>query len=170
MPCARAYISFAFASNEIYIYLFLLHKSIMKKVLVLTVIAMLVLLAACGGKQMEAKPLSSRSPTAAAVSEPETAAPSAEESSGETAAQAIVDLREQMQNVPATTTTSSPKEGSTGMPPAPAGVTGKDALAARTKALFSKSTGITEAVDVVTTFPDYSKESNLPEGYGGESQ
>ncbi len=141
----------------------------MKKVLVLTVIAMLVLLAACGGKQMQAKPLSSRMPTAAAVSEPAPSAP-AEETSGETAAQAIIDLREQMQNVPATTKVTSPKEGSTGMPPAPTGVTGKDALAARTKALFSKSTGITEAVDVVTTFPDYSKESNLPEGYGGESQ
>ncbi len=140
----------------------------MKKVLVLTVIAMLVLLAACGGKQMQAKPLSSRTPTAAVVSEPEPSAPA--ESSGETAAQAIIDLREQMQNVPATTKVTSPKEGSTGMPPAPEGVTGKDALAARTRALLSKSTGISEAVDVVTTFPDYSQESNLPEGYGGESQ
>ncbi len=140
----------------------------MKKVLVLTVIAMLVLLAACGGRQMEAKPLSSRAPTAAVVSEPEPAP--AEEGSRETAAEAIVELREQMQNMPATTTTPSPKEGSTGMPPAPAGVTGKDALAARTRALFSKSTGISEAVDAVTKFPDYSKESNLPKEYqqGGQ--
>ncbi|MEM2916460.1 MAG: hypothetical protein QXT19_03840 [Candidatus Woesearchaeota archaeon] len=139
----------------------------MKRVLVFTAIVMLVLLAACSGKQMEAKPLSSRAPTAAVVSEP---APAPEESNGKTAAQAIVELREQMQNAPVITTTPSPKEGSTGMPPAPAGLTGKDALAARTRALFSKSTSISEAVDAVTKFPDYSKESNLPEEYqqGGQ--
>ncbi len=141
----------------------------MNKAVILTVIAMLVLLTACGGKQLEAKPLSSRAPTAAVISEPEPA-PAPEQTSIETAAQAIVRLREQMQNVQPITKTSSLKEGNTGMPPAPAGVTGKDALAARTRALFSKSTGISEAVDAITAFPDYSKESNLPEEYqqGGQ--
>jgi hypothetical protein len=142
----------------------------MRKVIVFAVIAMLVLLAACGGNKIAAKPLSSRTPTAAATT-PEPA-PSAPEPAPEmTAAQAIKELQEQMQNTPATTTTTSPKTATTGMPPAPAGVTGKDALLARTRALYSTGSGVNGiSGGVVTDFPDYRDESNLPKEYqqGGQ--
>jgi hypothetical protein len=141
----------------------------MKKVAVFAVIAMLVLLAACGGNQMKAKPLSARTPTAAAVNQAAAPAPqpATEPAPEVTAADAIKELQEQIQNTPVST---GPKTGSTGMPPAPTGVTGKDALLARTRALFSNSSAYGK-VEADTEFgPRYDDESDLPEEYqqGGQ--
>jgi hypothetical protein len=143
----------------------------MRKVIVLAVITMLVLLAACGGNQMKAKPLSARTPTAAAVNEAAAPAPTPQptpaQDSGVSAADALKELQQQMKNV---TISTGPKVATTGMPPAPTGVTGKDALLARTHDYMTQSTGVTGVTDVITTFPNYHDESNLPTEYqqGGQ--
>lgn len=140
----------------------------MRKVIALAVILMLVLLTACGGNKIQAKPLSARTPTAAAVNQAAPAPTPAPEPAPEvTAAEAIKELQDQIQTTPVST---GPKTGSTGLPPAPTGVTGKDALLARTKALMSQSTGVSGVSDVITDLPDYHDESNLPVEYqrGGQ--
>jgi hypothetical protein len=143
----------------------------MRKVIVLAVIAMLVLLAACGGNQMKAKPLSARTPTAAAVNEAAAPAPqptpTPAQDSGVSAADALKELQQQMKNV---TISTGPKVATTGMPPAPTGVTGKDALLARTRALMTQSTGVKDVSGVTTSFPNYQDASNLPKEYqqGGQ--
>jgi hypothetical protein len=137
----------------------------MNKWVVFTAIALLVFLVACKGKQMEAQPL--RAPTGIPAEEPlpvvapEPAAAPVEEGSGKTAAEAIKDLQAQL-------TTSAPATGGkTLYPPAPAGVTGEEALRARTRALYSQGTGVNQITGgVVTDFPDYTKSSNLPGEYG----
>ncbi len=127
----------------------------MRKILVLTVIAMLVLLSACGEKQMQAKPLSSRAPTAAATTEPAPEpTPELEPSTGKTAAEAIKEL----QIPPVVPTTSTVKQATTGLPPAPEGVTGKDALAARTHSLYSQGSEVPDNMltgGVITDLPKY---------------
>lgn len=129
--------------NEIYKYLFLLHKSIMRKVFVIAVIALLVLLVACG-KTQTAKPLKlpAQEQAAPVVSEPVVE----DEGTGMTAAEAIKNLQIP---VPKPSTTTG-KVASTGLPPAPAGVTGVDALKARTKALYSVGSPVTGAVTADT--------------------
>lgn len=109
----------------------------MRKAVIFAVIVMLVLLTACGGNKIQAKPLSARTPTAAVpVEQAPPAAPAPQPAPKMTAAQAIKELQEQMANTPVTTSTG-PKTATTGMPPAPQGLTGKDALLARTRALYS---------------------------------
>jgi hypothetical protein len=125
----------------------------MRKVIVFAVIAMLVLLSACGGNQMTAKPLSSRTPSGAVAlpaAQPEPAAPAAEPT--KTAAEAIKDLKEQMANAPVS---SGPKTGSTGMPPAPSGLTGKDALKARMRGLMNQTLDVDLPTNVSTEFTHY---------------
>jgi len=116
----------------------------MRKAVVFAVIAMLLFLAACSGNKIQAKPLSSRTPTAAAPVQP-APQPAPEPKHEVTAAEAIKQLREQMQNAPATTSTG-PKTATTGMPPAPEGVTGKDALLARTRALYSRGSEVPDNI------------------------
>ncbi len=141
----------------------------MKKILVLAVIAMLVLLSACGGNKIQAKPLSSRAPTAAATT-PQPPAPAAPEpTSGKTAAEAIKEL----EIPPVVPKTSTVKQATTGLPPAPTGLTGEDALKARTKALYSTGSGVPGSLltgGAITNLPNYHDESNLPEEYqrGGQ--
>jgi predicted small lipoprotein YifL len=115
----------------------------MRKVLVIAVIALLVLLVACG-KTQTAKPLKLPSePVSAPAMETPSSEPVVEdEGTGMTAAEAIKDLQV---TVPKPSTTTG-KVASTGLPPAPAGVTGVDALKARTKALYSQGSPVTGAV------------------------
>ncbi|MEM4246881.1 MAG: hypothetical protein QXR48_02490 [Candidatus Woesearchaeota archaeon] len=114
----------------------------MRKGVVFAVIAMLVLLTACGGNKIQAKPLSARTPTAAVpVEQTPSPTPASEQAPKMTAAQAIKELQEQMANTPAISSTG-PKTATTGMPPAPQGLTGKDALLARTRALYSTSSEV----------------------------
>jgi hypothetical protein len=142
----------------------------MRKAIVLAVIAMLVLLAACGGNQMKAKPLSARTPTAAAVNQA-TAAPAPEANPAPapevTAAEAIKELQQQIQNTP---TTKSPTVVNTGIPPAPSGLTGRDAMLARMKLYMNQSVGVKGVTGVITDLPDYTDTSNLPKEYqqGGQ--
>lgn len=136
---------------------------------VLIAIALLVFLAACKGGQVDATPLKTpvAAPVEAPAPAPETeAAPAAEASSGKTAAEALQELEQQMVASGAT----GPKQATTLYPPAPTGVTGKEALKARTRSLYSQGTGVSQITGgVITEFPDYSKSSSLPEGYGDDS-
>ncbi|MEM4240150.1 MAG: hypothetical protein QXM31_02590 [Candidatus Woesearchaeota archaeon] len=132
----------------------------MKKVIVLAAILMILVLTACGGNQMQAKPLSARTPTAAATSPEPAPAPTPEPAPTMTAAQAIKELQEQMQSAPATTSTG-PKTATTGLPPAPKGLTGKDALLARTHALYSTGSEVPDSMltgGVVRDLPKLSNE------------
>ncbi len=160
-------VSLPFASQgrgEILIYLSLLRKSSMNKAVVIAVIAMLVLLAACGNKQMQAKPL--KTPNGAVVGLPAeptpTTAPEPEPAPTKTAAEALKEFEEQQ----LTSGTTGAKQGSTGMPPAPTGVTGLDALKARTKSLYKTGSGIGEAVDADREFG--SRFDDLPDDYGND--
>lgn len=114
----------------------------MRKVFVIAVIALLLVLVACG-KTQTAKPLKLPSePVSAPAMETPSAEPVVEEGSGMTAAEAIKDLQ-----IPVPTpSTATGKVATTGLPPAPAGVTGVDALKARTKALYSVGSPVTGAV------------------------
>jgi hypothetical protein len=137
----------------------------MRKVIVFAAIAILVLLAACGSKQMDAKPLKSTTPTAAATisePEPEQEAPAADEGTTKTAAEALAELEQQLNSAPV----SGPKQGSTGLPPAPAGVTGTDALKARTKALYSQGASVPGDVD--SDYHEGSISDDLPDDYNND--
>ncbi len=148
--------------SEIYLYLSLLRTSSMNKAGIIAVIALLVLLAACGNKQMQAQPLKTQN-TAVVESPAELQPQQSEPQPTKTAAEALKEL-EQRQILPVTT---GAKQGSTGMPAAPAGVTGEDALRARTRSLYSQGTGVNQITGgVVAEFPDYTKKSSLPDGYG----
>jgi hypothetical protein len=131
----------------------------MRKVLVIAAIIFLVFLAACGETQ-RAKPLK-QSPTAAVVAAPQPEAPVADAAPTKTAAEAIKELQiEQVQ------TESGPKSATTGMPPAPAGLTGQDAMKARMKALYSQSQEVENIGDVDTDFG--SRFDDLPDDYGND--
>lgn len=147
----------------------------MKKIIVITVIALLILLAACGSKQMTAKPL--KSPTGAVAGLQKTAQKTTTQTTPQkatpvepqkTAAEAIKELKQGMST---STAAAAPKKGTDLYPPAPAGVTGKDALKARTKALLTQSKTLTLDGKVDTTFgARYHTKSgsskNLPSNYG----
>jgi predicted small lipoprotein YifL len=134
----------------------------MRKVMVFAAIAMLVLLAACGSKQMDAKPLKSTPTAAVTASEPEPAPESSapvDEDSGKTAAEALAELEQQLNSAPV----AGPKQATTGLPPAPAGVTGVDALKARTRAMMSQGAPVPGDVD--SDYHEGSISDDLPEGY-----
>ena len=145
----------------------LLRKSGMRKaVLIAVMLVLLLFVASCGNKQMQAKPLKSRSPTGAVAGLPEAApepqAEPADESSGKTAAEAL----KEFQAGQLASGTTGAKTGSTGMPPAPAGLKDKEALAARTHALYDKSTPVGDVEadrDFGTRFKD------LPDEYANSN-
>jgi hypothetical protein len=122
----------------------------------------LLLLAACTS-QLEAQPISE--PESMPIEE--TPAPTPEPAPAEptkTAADAIKEL----QQTPAPAPTV--KQGSTLYPPAPGNVTGVDALKARTRSLYSQGASVgTIEGGATSEFPDYTKSSNLPQGYGNEN-
>lgn len=134
----------------------------MRKVLVVAAIILLVFLAACGETQ-RAKPLR-QSPTAAVTASPQPEAPAEETAPTKTAAEAIKELQiEQLQ-----TTSSGPKTATTGLPPAPAGLTGQDAMKARMKALYSQSQPA-EGFDSDEVDTDFgSRFEDLPDDYGND--
>jgi hypothetical protein len=148
--------------NETYKYFFLLRRSGMRKGVIFAIAITILLLVAACSSQMKAKPLTSRTtprtPNAAVVAETQ---PATEPEEGLTAAEAIEDLRSG--GMPLPTAGTGAKEGSTGLPPAPAGVTGKDALKARTKALYSQGTS---AGNIEADRDFGSRFDDLPEGYG----
>jgi hypothetical protein len=130
---------------------------------VITVIALLVFLSACGNRQMDAKPLRAvETPVEQPAAVPEPAAAPADESSGQTAAEAIKELQEQMASAPAQTGA----QAKTLYPPAPAGVTGEEALKARTRSLYSQSTGVTGSVTADADFG--SRFEDLPDDYAND--
>ena len=150
----------------------------MNKATVLTVIALLVLLAACGGKQMAAKPLAkSSTPTGDVVhsTAPTTIVkPTTQDtSSGKTAAEALKEMQQaQLQQ----TAASVPKTGVTVFSaPANASIakTKGDArklLLARTRAAFKTGEALSTAVKASTASgPRYHSSSgevrNLPKDY-----
>jgi predicted small lipoprotein YifL len=138
----------------------------MRKLIVFAAIAMLVLLAACGSKQMDAKPLKSTPTAAATVSEPEPAPEvqaDEEDKSSKTAAEALAELEQQLNSAPV----AGPKQATTGLPPAPAGVTGVDALKARTRAMMRQGAPVPGDVD--SDYHQGSISDNLPAGYGDDS-
>lgn len=132
----------------------------MRKVLIVAAIILLVFLAACSEQQMQAKPLRQSSPTAA-VTAAQTSTQETE--STKTAAEAIQDLKAEQLAAPVV---SGPKVGSTGMPPAPSGVTGLDALKARMKLLYKQSEPVDGVGAVDTGFG--SRFNDLPSGYGND--
>jgi hypothetical protein len=110
-----------------------------KRVMVLVVISLLIMLAACGSKttgKRVAIPQTSAptgpNPTGAAVSSPDTTV-----ETGITAAEALADY----QSNPIPVTTDSEKTG-TFYPPITTQATGEDALKEKTRALFSQTTYI----------------------------
>ena len=129
--------------------------------MVISVIALLVFLSACGTKEMDAKPLKSPATVEQPAAAPEPSAAPAEESSGQTAAEAIKELQEQMASSPAQTGT----QVKTLYPPAPEGVTGEAALKARTRALYSTGTP-TGSVVADREFGTISE--NLPDDYNND--
>jgi hypothetical protein len=137
----------------------------MKKAVLFAVIAMLILVAACG-KTQTAKPLSQRpaveQPAAVAEAPSESSVVVEDESSGKTAAEALAELEQQM----IADGTSGLKTGSTGLPPAPAGVTGKDALTARMRSLYKQSSPVTGGVTADTRQGSIS--DNLPDDYDND--
>ena len=143
----------------------------MRRVVVLVMIVMLVILVGCGKKQMEAKPLSTPTANVVGTTEPapepeptpeQTTAPAEDESSGQTAAEAIVGLQTELVQ----TAAEGRIEGNL-YPPAPEGVEGFEALKARTKALMSQS-GTTD-LDVEADRDFGSRFSDgLPDGYGDD--
>lgn len=134
----------------------------MKKVVLFAVIAMLILVAACG-KTQTARPLN----RAAQVEQPSAVAEApaeatVEEGSGQTAAEALAELQKQM----VADGTSGLKTGSTGLPPAPAGVTGKDAFTARMRSLYKQSSPVTGGVTADTRQGPIS--DSLPDDYNND--
>ena len=141
--------------------------------IVAIVLTMLLLLAACGGSKIKAKPLSSRSPTGAAVLEPSsepatTSAPAApveesapaEESSDVTAADAIQDLQQNIQE------TNLQDNTANFYPQAPEGVEGHDALKARTKLLMQQTVDIDLGIEADQKFG--SRFDDLPDDYDND--
>lgn len=133
----------------------------MRKVLVVAAIILLVFLAACSETQ-RAKPLK-QSPTAAVTVAPQQEAAEPVQESTKTAAEALKDFKAEQLAAPVV---SGPKSGSTGLPPAPAGVTGLDAMKARMKALYSQSQPAEGVSDVDTDFG--SRFDDLPDDYGND--
>jgi len=137
----------------------------MRKAVLFAVIAMLLVLAACGNTQT-AKPLSRAAqveqPSAVAEASSEATAVVEDESSGKTAAEALAELEQQMIEGG----TSGLKSGSTGLPPAPAGVTGKDAMRARMRSLYKQSQPVTGGVTADTRQGSIS--DSLPGDYGND--
>lgn len=146
----------------------------MNKATVLTVIALLVLLAACGGKQMSAKPLAkSSTPTGDVVIHPPTPAATqvAQETSTKTAAEALKEFQQtQLQQAAA----SAVKSGSTVFyaPPNATAKSKGDArklLLARTRSAFRIGKPVNQPTKSVTTLTShYSKSGssiNLPKEY-----
>lgn len=131
----------------------------MKKVFALAVIAMLILLVGCKN-QMTAKPLKS-SPSAQAAT-PVQESPAVAEETGKTAAEALKELES---GLPQTEAVGA-KQATSYYPPAPAGVTGDDALKARTRALYSTSKGMSQPVEADREFG--SRSDDLPQDYGNE--
>ncbi len=142
----------------------------MNKILIGIVIMLMVFLVACGGKQMQAKPI--KAPNGAVTTQP---APTAEQPAAtpvpteesKTAAEALKELQGQLAS--GATQTTGPKQGATGMPPAPVGLSEQEALKARTRALMSQGSGLSQPVDADTQLgARYAKDSDLPKGYGDE--
>jgi hypothetical protein len=149
----------------------------MSKVIVATVIALLVLLAACGGKQMSAKPLTSTTPTANVVhSTTPAAAPKPVTPPAKTAAEALKELQsQQVQSVAA----SAVKSGTTTFY-GPANATAKNKgdarklLIARTRAAFQAGQNVSIAVKATTTsgahyYTNSGSAINLPSNYRAAS-
>ncbi len=135
----------------------------MKKALALAMIALLIILAGCG-KQMTAKPLKTTTPSAPAA-EPVQESPAVAEEETKTAAEALKELESgELGTAPAAT---GAKTGSTGMPPAPEGVTGEEALKARTRSLYSQGTGLSQPVEADRETGSIS--DDLPPEYGNDN-
>ena len=113
--------------------------------------------------QLEAQPMST--PEAPAVLEaPVQTAPQPTQEPSMTAAEALKEL----QQTPAPAPTA--KQASSLYPPAPGNVTGINALKVRTHALYAESQNVSTIQGGTTTsFPDYTKKSNLPPGYGNDA-
>ena len=146
----------------------------MNKAMILTVIALLVLAAACGGKQMVAKPLTSKSPTGEVTGHQQysqtTPTPTPAPEPTKTAAEALKELKTQIQ----TPTTAA--KGGTSPFFAPATTVAKtkaearQLLLQRTRAAFKSGKGVAVPIDAITTFgPRYHTSSgsptNLPKEY-----
>jgi len=145
----------------------------MSKVIIATVIALLVLLAACGGKQMAAKPLTSSTPTANVVHfTTPAAAPKPVTPPAKTAAEALKELQsQQLQSVAA----SAVKSGTTTFY-GPANATAKNKgdarklLIARTRAAFQAGQNVSMDVKASTTigahfYSNSGSPINLPKDY-----
>ena len=149
----------------------------MSKVIIATVIALLVLLAACGGKQMAAKPLTSTTPTANVVhSTTPAAAPKPVTPPAKTAAEALKELQsQQVQQV----ASSAVKSGTTTFYVA-ANATAKNKadarrlLIERTRAAFKAGQNVSTAVKATTTsgaryYTSSGSAINLPSDYRAAS-
>lgn len=147
----------------------------MNKATVLTVIALLVLLAACGGKQMTAKPLAkSSTPTGDTVIRPPTPTATqapAPETSMKTAAEALKELQQtQLQQAAAAvgksglTTFSAPPNAT-----AKSKGEARKLLLERTRSAFRTGSTVSQPTKAVTTFTSYYSRSgssiNLPKEY-----
>lgn len=148
-----------------------------KTVIIALVLATLIMLAGCGGKQLTAKKLKLTPEINSAVTglpeepkaEPAPAPEETTEKTQKTAAEALKELQEQIAKTPLQTKTVT--QANTGLPPPPEGVTGIDALKARTKSFYKQSTKAEDVENVDAEFgPKYHTKSgeptNLPKGYG----
>lgn len=146
----------------------------MNKAMILTVIALLVLAAACGGKQMTAKPLTSKSPTGEVTGHQQYSqtkpTPTPAPAPTKTAADALKEFKTQLQQPVSTVKSGTSPFFAPATTVAKSKADARKLLLERTRAAFKSGKGVAVPTDALTTFgPRYHTSSgsptNLPKEY-----